>query len=168
MHKKLWLVVLLCLVIPCFMFTVSCQKKVAAQATVVPKSVIASPTAPSAPSMSSPTVVNFMDERIYFEFDKSNLDKKAWDILNKKAEWLKTNPNSKLVIEGHCDERGTAEYNIALGWRRAENAKRYLIDVSGINSNRITSISYGEEKPICKEKTEACWAKNRNDSFIVK
>lgn len=164
---KRWLVVLLVLfIMPAFLFTVSCQKKVASQANKpVATVVLAKPAAPAAPTFSG--APEFINEKIYFDFDKAQLDKKAWDILNKKAEWLKANPTAKLTIEGNCDERGTNEYNIALGWRRAENAKRYLIDVSGIKPERINSISYGEEKPVCKEKTEECWAKNRNDSFVV-
>jgi peptidoglycan-associated lipoprotein len=173
MQKKIWLVVMMCLIIPCFMFTVSCQKKVSAQATVTPKPVIAAPSAPSAPSMSSPTVANVMDERIHFAFDKALLTAEAQTILKKKVEWMKANPNAKLVIEGNCDERGTAEYNIALGERRAVAAKAFLIDAGGmgpggVSPDRIKTISFGKEKPLCKESNEACWAKNRNDGFVVK
>jgi len=72
-----------------------------------------------------------------------------------------------LLIEGHCDERGTNEYNLALGERRAKATMNYLVS-QGIQANRITIISYGEERPICTEKTEACWAKNRRANFLVK
>ena len=79
----------------------------------------------------------------------------------------KANPQSRVEVEGHCDERGTNEYNLALGARRAESAKRYLIDL-GISPSALSTISYGEELPLCKEQNEACWAKNRRAHFVVK
>ena len=81
--------------------------------------------------------------------------------------WLKSNASNLVLIEGHCDERGTNEYNLALGERRAKATMNYLVS-QGIQANRITIISYGEERPVCNEKTEACWAKNRRANFLVK
>ncbi len=80
---------------------------------------------------------------------------------------MKSNPNSLILIEGHCDERGTNEYNLALGERRAKSTMNYLVS-QGVRANRITLISYGEERPQCTEKTEACWTKNRRAHFLVK
>jgi peptidoglycan-associated lipoprotein len=108
----------------------------------------------------------FMTERIFFDFDKSALKLEAQALLKKKAEWLKANPAAKLLVEGNCDERGTAEYNLALGERRAESAKKFLVDL-GIDAKRISTISYGEERPIDPRHTEEAWAKNRNDGFVI-
>ena len=107
-----------------------------------------------------------MQEDIYFEFDKSTLTPMAQDNLTRKAGWLRANPDASVTIEGHCDERGTAEYNLALGDRRAESAKAFLVDL-GIAPTRLTTISYGEERPVCTQHTEECWAKNRRDHFVI-
>lgn len=102
---------------------------------------------------------------IYFDFDKSFIRDDAKDVIKANAAWLKAHPNVKIRIEGNCDERGTKEYNQALGQRRAASAKKYLADM-GISSNRISLISYGKEKPVCTESTESCWQKNRKDDFV--
>lgn len=104
-------------------------------------------------------------EPIYFDFDKSFIREDARPIMKANAEWLKANPKVKIRIEGNCDERGTIEYNQALGQRRAQAAKKYLIDL-GISSSRISIISYGKEKPICTESNETCWQKNRRADFV--
>jgi peptidoglycan-associated lipoprotein len=85
--------------------------------------------------------------------------------MKSNAAWLKANPKAKIRIEGNCDERGTNEYNQALGQRRATSAKKYLTDL-GIAGSRISVISYGEEKPVCKSSNEDCWQKNRRDDFV--
>jgi peptidoglycan-associated lipoprotein len=103
---------------------------------------------------------------IYFDFDKSFIRDDAKPVMKANAEWLKANPKVKIKIEGNCDERGTIEYNQALGQRRATSAKKYLTDM-GITASRISLISYGKEKPICKESDETCWQKNRRDDFVV-
>ena len=102
--------------------------------------------------------------RIYFAFDSNELSQESRQILTEKAGLLKSNPSIMLVIEGHCDERGTNEYNMALGERRARAAKDFLV-LSGVDASRIQTISYGEERPTCTEKNEACWSKNRRDEF---
>jgi len=102
---------------------------------------------------------------IYFAFDKYDLDKTSKGKLKTLSGILSKN-NVPLTVEGNCDERGTKEYNLALGDKRAAAAKQYLISL-GISSSRISTISYGKEKPICTESTEACWAKNRRDHFVV-
>ena len=104
---------------------------------------------------------------VNFGFDHYDLRPDMRDILKGHAAWLKANPQAKVEIEGHCDERGTSEYNFALGAKRAESVKRYLIDL-GISPGRVSTISYGEELPLCKEQNEACWAKNRRAHFVVR
>ncbi len=103
--------------------------------------------------------------RIYFEFDRAELSAEAREILNKVAQVLKASPKKSLTIEGNCDDRGTNEYNLALGQQRADAAARYL-QTLGVDRKRIKTISYGEERPICTEPTEACWRKNRNATFV--
>jgi len=104
---------------------------------------------------------------VNFDFDKYDIRPADAKILDANAAWLKTNARSLLLIEGHCDERGTPEYNLALGERRAKAAMSYLTAL-GIQANRISIVSYGEERPLCKERGEACWAKNRRAHFLVK
>jgi len=105
-------------------------------------------------------------EDIFFEFDKSTLTAEAQKTLTQKARWLKSNPNVNVIIEGHCDERGTNEYNLALGDRRAASTKGFLVDL-GISPSRLITISYGEERPIIKGHNEEAWAKNRRAHFAV-
>jgi len=104
---------------------------------------------------------------IHFDFDKYDLRPGDAKALDENAKWMKTNPTQLILIEGHCDERGTNEYNLALGERRAKSTMNYLVS-QGVRANRITLISYGEERPQCTEKTEACWTKNRRAHFLVK
>jgi peptidoglycan-associated lipoprotein len=102
---------------------------------------------------------------ILFDFDNFTLKDKARAILNEHADWLNKNKDVKIVIEGHCDERGTAEYNLALGERRADAAAKYLIGM-GIDGKRIKTISYGFERPLDSRHNEEAWAKNRRAHFI--
>ena len=104
---------------------------------------------------------------VFFDFDKYDVRPSDAKILDANAAWLKTNAEHLVLIEGHCDERGTNEYNLALGERRAKSTMNYLVS-QGIQASRITIISYGEERPVCTEKTEECWAKNRRAHFLVK
>jgi peptidoglycan-associated lipoprotein len=106
-------------------------------------------------------------KEVYFDFDKYDIRPEDAKTLDANAVWLKSNADNLVLIEGHCDERGTNEYNLALGERRAKATMNYLVS-QGIQANRITIISYGEERPVCNEKTEACWAKNRRANFLVK
>ena len=103
---------------------------------------------------------------IHFEFDKYDIRREDEEILRENAAWLKKNPKMKIQIEGHCDERGTAEYNLALGERRANMTKKYLLSL-GISSDRISTISYGEEKPLDPGHNEEAWAKNRRAHTVV-
>jgi peptidoglycan-associated lipoprotein len=104
---------------------------------------------------------------IYVDFDKYDVRPADAKLLDGNAAWLKSNGDNLLLIEGHCDERGTNEYNLALGEKRAKAAMNYLV-AQGIQANRITIISYGKERPTCSEKSEDCWAKNRRDMFLTK
>jgi peptidoglycan-associated lipoprotein len=104
---------------------------------------------------------------VHFDFDKYDIRPDDAKILDSNAGWLKSNPNHLVLIEGHCDERGTNEYNLALGERRAKSTMNYLVS-QGVQASRITIISYGEERPSCTQKNEECWAKNRRAHFLVK
>lgn len=108
----------------------------------------------------------FLNENIHFAFDSATLDNQAQELLKQKAMWLRDFPDAKVVIEGHCDERGTNAYNLALGERRAESAKAFLVNL-GISGARLTTISYGEEKPLDLGHNEEAWAKNRRDAFVL-
>lgn len=108
----------------------------------------------------------FTNEDIHFEFDRYDLTPRAREILANKAYFLKQYPTVKILIEGHCDERGTAEYNLALGEKRANAAKQYLIQL-GISEDRISTISYGEERPLDPGHNEEAWAKNRRAHFVI-
>ena len=108
----------------------------------------------------------FENEDVYFEFDSIRLAPDAQEILTKKAAWLRANPAAKITIEGHCDNRGTNEYNLALGEGRAQSARAFLVDL-GIKSSRLNTISYGEERPIDLTLSEQGWAKNRRAHFVI-
>jgi len=104
---------------------------------------------------------------VFFDFDKYDIRPTDAKMLDANAAWLKSHDNMLVLVEGHCDERGTNEYNLALGERRAKATMNYLV-AQGVQANRITIISYGEERPVCTEHTEACWAKNRRAHFLIK
>ena len=108
----------------------------------------------------------FEESNIYFDFDRSELKPEAQANLRKKAEWLRANPMHSVLIAGHCDERGTSEYNLALGERRANSAREYIISL-GVSRDRIETISYGEEKPVDPGHNEEAWAKNRRAEFSL-
>jgi peptidoglycan-associated lipoprotein len=106
----------------------------------------------------------FESEPVYFDFNSPDLRSQDRPVLEKKATWLKTHPEYSLKIEGHCDERGTEEYNLALGERRAKVVMSYLVSL-GVSSGRISTISYGEERPSASGHDEKAWAKNRRAEF---
>lgn len=168
MQKKIWLVITLLLVIPGLLFTIGCQKKAVTQAKAAPAPAPAPAAQQPAPAPVTPTPSdwNISQNSIYFEFDKSTLTPMAQDTLMRHAAWLRENADVTVTIEGHCDERGTNEYNLALGDRRADSAKAFLVDL-GIAASRLTTISYGEERPLCMEQNEECWAKNRRGHFAI-
>jgi len=103
---------------------------------------------------------------IHFGYDAVDLGQGARDILQRNYQWLEDHPDKRVEIEGHCDDRGTIEYNLALGARRAAAAKNYLVAL-GVSSMRITTISYGEELPLCREVSDVCRRRNRRGHFVV-
>lgn len=129
------------------------------------------PPAPPAPPAAPPPPAPAVEEKlaldpVYFDFDKSFIRGDARAALGKVAEYMKTRPGARIRVEGNCDERGTSEYNMALGDRRAASAKKYLVDM-GIDASRLSTISYGKERPVCTEKSEECWQKNRRGDFVL-
>ena len=131
-----------------------------------PSAAAPSTAAPATPPRPSEFSANAALKDVYFDFDKYDIRAADAKTLDDNAGWLKAN-DVLVLIEGHCDERGTNEYNLALGERRAKATMNYLVS-QGIQANRITIISYGEERPVCTEKNEGCWAKNRHAHFLVK
>jgi len=103
---------------------------------------------------------------ILFDYDRASLSETAKTVLANKAEYLVKNPDIQIKIEGHCDERGSNEYNLGLGERRAAAARKYLITF-GVSSSMIETITYGEENPVCTEHYESCWRQNRRAKFVV-
>jgi peptidoglycan-associated lipoprotein len=120
--------------------------------------------------VSRPAVKDFVEsvalKDIHFDFDRYEIRPDDAQILDANAEWLKTHPEYLLLVEGHADERGTSEYNLALGDRRARASVNYLV-AQGVKANRITTISYGEMRPLCRESSESCWSENRRSHFAV-
>jgi peptidoglycan-associated lipoprotein len=102
----------------------------------------------------------------YFDYDKADIRADARDALSQTAQFFRSNPQMKVVIEGHCDERGSTEYNLALGDRRAAAAKKFLVSL-GIPADRLETVSYGKEKPFCSASTEQCWQQNRRAHFVM-
>ena len=194
MRKKYWIALALLFILPGLLFTTSCAKKTVKPASAkAPATGEAAKAADMekqkaelarqkaleeqrlkeeralAEEMKKAKLggrVRFEQDKIYFDFDRYNLKPEAQETLKIKAAYMKENPKIKARIEGHCDERGTNEYNLALGDRRANSAKEFLINL-GIAESRLTSISYGEEKPVAMGHNEAAWAKNRRAQFAI-
>ena len=104
---------------------------------------------------------------VYFDFDRSEIRRADANVLDTNTRWLQTNRTVLLIVEGHCDERGTEAYNLALGERRARSVRDHLV-AHGVAADRITTVSYGEERPVCREKNDDCWRQNRRAAFVVK
>ena len=146
-----------------------------ATAAPAPAAPAPGPSAAPAPATAAPTTrpspKEFTESAalkdVFFEFDKYDIRPEDTKTLDANATWLKSNADNLVLIEGHCDERGTNEYNLALGERRAKAAMNYLVS-QGVQANRITIISYGKERPVCNEQNESCWSKNRRAHFLVK
>jgi peptidoglycan-associated lipoprotein len=189
MRKQLWVSLALLFVIPGLLFTVSCAKKtVQAEPTMQTdesKQKEMEAQAEEAKRLEEQKRIEeerlaaeqaqkgvmaaksmFENEDILFDFDSSVIVETAQAILQTKAEWIRNNPKSAIIIEGYCDDRGTEAYNLALGERRAEAAKTFLVNL-GIDASRLTTISYGEERPIDPGQNEEAWAKNRRAHFVV-
>jgi peptidoglycan-associated lipoprotein len=158
-------------------FVSGCAKK--AKPEVVEVDVIEVKPAPAPAPVPAPVVQTqaplpnlddeikaFQEKVVYFDFDKFDLKPEAQETLNQQADFLKANQTITIQVAGNCDERGTVEYNLALGDKRAKSAQDYLISI-GIAKERISIISYGKEKPVDPGKNEEAWAKNRNDQFVI-
>lgn len=104
---------------------------------------------------------------VYFDYDRSELKEETLAALKQNAQWLKDNPKIEIQIQGHCDERGTVEYNLALGQRRAQSVRDYY-KALGIRMRRMATISYGKEQPLCSESTDECWQRNRRAETLVR
>jgi len=175
MRKNVWLALALVMILPAMFLLISCAKDaVQSQPPQTPQSALPQPgnnnvgKAESRDQAAAPEAagVEFINDNIYFAFDSAVLSDQAQRILNAKAEYLRTNPGLAVTVEGHCDERGTDAYNIALGDRRAQSAKDFLFNM-GIGADRLKTISYGEERPFVQGRDEASWAKNRRAQFVI-
>ena len=124
------------------------------------------PAASTAPAPTPPPSADIKAEAVYFAYDDYTLNSDSQGKLNQLADSLKANAGAVVQIEGHCDERGSIEYNLALGQRRAESVKKYLIQM-GVDGARLSTISYGEERPAAQGHNEAAWSKNRRAEFVV-
>ena len=130
---------------------------------------VAQPPTEPAPSADNDTLEKiFLREMqdAYFDLDKADVRADARAALGKSADFLRRYPQMKVVVEGHCDERGSTEYNLALGDRRAAAVKQYMVSL-GIGADRISTVSYGKEKPFCTESNESCWQQNRRGHFVM-
>jgi peptidoglycan-associated lipoprotein len=152
-------------------FATGCSKKPAPKTTIPPVETRTEPQpAVQAPEVVSQPVVPPKQMRLedcYFDYDQHNLRADAREVLTRNAEFLRANGDVRVVIEGHCDERGTVEYNLALGDRRARAAKDFLVGY-GIEAARIETISYGEERPFAPGHDDAAWSQNRRAHFAAR
>ena len=194
--KKKWIILAMVLIVPAMLFTVSCAKKTVSTepSTTEPAATdtsqadmdrqaeldrqkqleeerLAAERAErlKAEAMDRDMMMaknRFLNENVYFDFDNSTLDYQAQELLKQKAMWMRDNPDANVVIEGHCDERGTNAYNLALGDRRAASVKSFMANL-GISGTRMTTISYGEERPVDMGHNEEAWAKNRRATFVL-
>ncbi len=196
MNKKLWINVVMAILVAGLFLTVSCAKKtVVSDATTIEDHAGAEDQAAAEAeaqrkaeaerirqqeleagaagekaieqARQQAAKTRFLHQNIHFAFDSSELSSEAKDLVKEKAQWLKQNQNVSVTIEGHCDERGTTEYNLALGERRANAVKNYLRDL-GIGAFRLDTVSFGEERPLDPGQTEAAYAKNRRAQFVLK
>ncbi|MFO7619882.1 MAG: peptidoglycan-associated lipoprotein Pal [Bacteroidales bacterium] len=179
MNKDAWMAISLVMILPVMFFTVSCTKEVVQSHPVSAndlevqnaseKSVEKAEQAGQLQEdrlRAEAAKQEFVSESIHFALDSSLLSDQAQALLNSKAYYLRTNQDIMVTIEGHCDDRGTNAYNIALGERRAESVKSFFVDL-GINANRMNTISYGEERPFAMGQNEVSWAKNRRAQFVL-
>lgn len=165
-RRSLWGLVLL---LPVALLVSGCPKKPEV-VTAAPAAVAPTPAerVPTPEPREEEVVVEKAEELqdVFFDFDKSLIRSDARRALDTNIRWLKNNPGVRIVVEGHCDERGTNEYNLGLGERRAKAVRDYLV-AGGIDRNRISTISYGEERPFCLGHDESAWQCNRRGHFVV-
>ena len=184
MRRNVWMAIAFVVIYLFMLFTASCAKEVVqtqSASTTEPEAQ----TAPESPQEEAEQAGQpeenrlweeaaareasekaFVSENVHFAFDSSALSDQARQILNSKADYLRTNPDITITIEGHCDDRGTDAYNMALGEQRAESVKIFLAGL-GIDNNRLNTVSYGEERPIAMGHNQASWAENRRAPFVV-
>lgn len=194
MNKKVWMFLMLGLVITGLMFTSACSKKQVKADDSIQQDTSAADKAKmdeearkraederlrklaeeerlrklnEGKGQVGGTIETIIAERIYFEYDRADLKPEAQEILKKKAEAIMKSGGSAITIEGNCDERGTNEYNMALGERRAKSARDFLVKL-GVPANKLKIISYGEERPAADCHDDNCWSKNRRDEFVTK
>jgi peptidoglycan-associated lipoprotein len=136
-------------------------------ATSTARVTVSTPAPPVEPAPAPDMDALFLKEvrDAYFDFNKADIRADARDALTKTAEFLRNNPGIRATVEGHCDERGSTEYNLALGDRRAGAVKQYLVSL-GISADRISTVSFGKEKPFCTQSNESCWQQNRRGHFV--
>ena len=150
----------------------ACKKEAPEELPPPPQTTAPTPTPAPPPSGPVPgTQAHFSQtmqgrDTIYFDTDQFNIDAEDQAALQQQANYLRQYPNVRATVEGHCDERGTREYNLALGERRANAAKNYLVSL-GVEANRITTVSYGKERPVALGSNEQAWARNRRAVTIV-
>ena len=151
----------------------ACETTPEETATTTSSGATVAPSAPSQPAEvpgvqpgSQEDLIAQVGDRVFFDFDKYNLKPAGRETTEALAAWLNKNPSVTLTLEGHADERGTREYNLALGERRANSVRDYLIAL-GINAGRLTTVSYGEERPAVPGSYEEAWAQNRRTQFVV-
>jgi peptidoglycan-associated lipoprotein len=137
-----------------------------ARVTVNVPAAPAEPTPARRPDVSISALFDQNVKDVLFDYDKADIKPDQVSVLQGNAGWLKTNTNVRFTIEGHCDDRGSEEYNLGLGDRRANAVKEYLVS-QGVAVNRISVVSYGEERPICREESEACYTRNRRAHFAL-
>ena len=181
MKRSICLAIALVMILTPMCFTASCAKKaVQTQSAPTTQPEVSKASQRSAEEAEQPAGLKedrlrteasaaskaFVNDNIHFAFDSSVLSERAQQILKSKAEYLRANPGIRVTVEGHCDERGATDYNIALGDRRAESVKNFLVTL-GIGANRLNTLSYGEERPIAMGQNEAAWAKNRRAQFVI-
>ncbi len=131
--------------------------------------ITVTPPPPPAPTTTAPTLEELFTREVqdaYFDYDKADVRPDARNALSKTAEFLRSYPQIQVSLEGHCDERGSTEYNLALGDRRAQAAKNFLVSL-GVAADRVQTISYGKERPFCAQSNENCWQQNRRGHFVM-
>ncbi len=149
-------------------FAAACQGKKVEEAATTGAGTVVPPVAAETNTIApgSQAELESIGDRVFFDFDKATLSAEGQAQLARQAEWLKTYPNVHVTVEGHCDERGTREYNLALGERRATSAKNFLVS-AGVAADRIATISYGKERPAVVGSTEESFAQNRRAVTVV-
>jgi len=182
MNKTIWKYLLIAVMVPALLCTVSCSKKSVKADTAAPS--VSSDAADREAkrlaeeqrlrdeakkgtlSATEQAKYRFITDDAYFDFDSSALTTEAQSVLKQKSQWLMSNSAAQATVEGHCDERGTNAYNLALGERRANAAKEYLVGL-GVPGDKIQTVSYGKSRPLCTQHDDACWDQNRRDEFTL-